>query len=80
MTANGTKWSYTITAKAKQFQFFASYEFKITPTGTWDGAIAGADGANLSFSISDITKLTVTVSADYALLGAAGGVGTVTVA
>jgi hypothetical protein len=80
MTANGAKWSYTITATAKQLQFFASYEFKITPTGTWDGAIAGAAGANLSFAIADIAKLTVTVSGDYALLGAAGGVGTVTVA
>jgi|GEM_PF-2777921 len=80
ITLSGDKWVYTITCKKNEYLLNLGYEFKITPTGSWDGALAATGGANLSFMITDATKTTVTVSGDYTLLGAAGGVATVAVA
>jgi len=74
------KWTYSFVTTAKQVELGTGLGFKITTKGAWDGALAGDGGANLALVITDATKLTATVTGDYSLLGAAGGVATVVVA
>ena len=73
---------YTYTIAANALKLGKVYNFQITATGSWTGAmraVASGEG-NLSLQITDLTKLSVTVSGDFAKLGVEQQVATVVVA
>lgn len=72
MTADGDDWTYVISYEVG-LHVGVPYEFKVTPEGSWDGALCAEGNGNASFILSAETAAII-LSGDLSLLGGAGGV------